>query len=486
MKITYWMSFFLVAGTVSQALAKADYTHMQMDKKSKTESTKAKEDLGRHFNFSFDIYSNANMNDEGEMDVTGTNAHFLFSNAEDLNQILSQDTEGDFQIKNAQHLLAISAKTSLAPYLLKDKTEEKLLYVLDRKLALKKESYIPVIEQGVNQKILEAKKQYPLLPDFLLNIAKQKAMSDALAQVDAKLALVRKAKANLIKERVDELVQETVAQEVLLTYATNTNSGALVHIKMGKTHFVSGASLNQNDQSQLEQTTVGHNFTQRVTSTSSTTGAEVGYTKKLDPKTAIFVTTILFHNRLPWMSGGNYVSNTVNLNQKTYGEMQDLERIDSASTVLRFKRQNFEAYAQEGTYNGDEAYSAGFTIPLGSGGKLHVDYAAGRKYVADESYSVFYEQDVTQRITVYVGAEKQKNTWIPLASASENGTVSEIIRRALGARARLAHFRTKFVQGSVDASCEVYDVKVEDKDQIIEEFFDNGGARCGVEANANF
>lgn len=307
---------------------------------------------------------------------------------------------------------SINVRTSVVPHLIRGSTEDELNLRLDE-----------AILQGVADQVDQALAQNQnlnLLSQSEFEQLRQATIAQFFETIELQIEAVRLAKAEEISERLDKIQTETSFQEVALTFAAQVPNG-VVFFRGGKFKVHSGPSVSEAGQTKLENVRVSNSVTQRALGTTGTGAVQMSWLTKLTHDLDLRVDVVLFHERLPFISGKHYLAGVVSLSEEDFNRHDNLSDFDSQLLRAILSGENSEFYLTLANHkNGGMAYQVGGMYRLSGNSLVSVDYAEGRKNVLDSGLSVFFVQNLTERLQLYLGYERLKNNYNPLIASGSS------------------------------------------------------------------
>ncbi len=329
-------------------------------------------------------------------------------------------------------MLSFSSKFSLAPSVVRDSSEEKAFVVVENtvnefrdQVSAQEALLVNQIEGAIDAAIASNQALAPFR-DALIQDARlsQHALFDQIEGAYAQINAQEVGAKNEVSSRVDELVTETIVQEIAveLGYVLEAeyNGGRVaLFARAGKFNVSGGLSTGATKQTSLEKNTAQNILAQRAMGTSGT--AAVNLTKIFKAENYSVQTDIyIFHDRIPWVSAQQYITSVLAMEQTEWEQHDDLSDLDSAMIRLLFENDKINLYVSVGSYDGEEAYAVGGMLKISNRDRIYVDYFAGdRENVAEKGYSSYFTHDfgklkyLGENVTGFTGAEAYEKAYMP-------------------------------------------------------------------------
>ncbi|MCB0367502.1 MAG: hypothetical protein H6624_02540 [Bdellovibrionaceae bacterium] len=394
------------------------------------------------------------------------------------------------QLNYKKFYWAIRLRASLAPAIIEGRVREGAREEIDRtinkKITAARKSKIDevtaLIDQGIEEQMAA---QFPNLNQMPAEIQAQihaqfsavrnQMVDDAIVQVDAALADI-KAEAQqeayrTADKRLDQVKTESTYQGVALVFMADLSpimKNAVFFAHVGKDKPDIGAERDHQGLTDVEEMRGLPSQVQRAMSTAPTGFLEAGVKKRLDAKTTLTVTGVLFHAREPWTTATPYIENILLMSDEQFEKHQDWHEIDSFVQTFRVYRelgnqilQGIELYVSAGTFDGDKAAAAGTVFHFDSRNRLFVDAYVGQRDFLRKGYSAFYAHDTSVSVmryevpmTVYGGGsilkearERDYNDCVIPAAGTKltlySGRIAQLIDAQIVANTELARRHCK-------------------------------------------
>lgn len=316
---------------------------------------------------------------------------------------------------------------SLVPMVLENKTKEELFTSLDHKIELAKQTTFIQMQPLVAKKVDAALAAVP--PGPVRDQLRLKFIADGEAtlrqEIENKASEIRANKQKELDHRVTKVKVETMYQEFAIGFSKVVKNGQiLAFVKGGKFRIENGPALDRNNQSRLSQIRATNSWVQEQVA--NTLAIDAGVITRIDKDTSIRYDLFLFHDRLPFLSGKEFVASAATLDQEQFDEHMKWAKIDSTLLRVLFNKNNIknsiitgiQIHGSAGSYSGNFGGSAGLVAKIGEDNELIIDYvrnASDLKRV-EEGVSAFFIRHITNRLNVYAGFEHLKEAKRPLIS----------------------------------------------------------------------
>ena len=389
------------------------------------------------FKFHFDMRSDVVVNGKGELDILNQHVGVSVSNHhETLERVLNRV---HIPSRDVKYIFELSMKFTGLPYLMAGSVKEKLNLRAEEKVADTRSQMVGPIISQVNAALM-ADPVYPTLPQAAQVQIKEQAVANALDLLDQTLAQAETAAKQKIDERVDALKTETMVQEFAIVFgkpiSISDGRDGLVYVKAGKFKIESGPkTADGGGRSKLEAIRPVNSRVQRGGAVAPTGAVGAGLVKIFKrpgrDNWSIRTDLYLFHDRVAYISGQDYIGTVVSLEDNLYEEHKQLSNLNSGLLRTLISSKNFEFYASVGSYDGDTAFSAGLIANLTDKTSLLIDYYKGDRQQLKQGLSVFISHMLSEAVAVYAGYQQLQGSYQPTESNDPHDIDMEVVGVAL-------------------------------------------------------
>jgi hypothetical protein len=363
------------------------------------------------FEFHVDVQSELFTDLEGQPDFSSSYIGLNYGNS----TLSSAISKLGLNRADISCLLNFRLKFSGVPYLVEGMTRDSLLEVLDEKITEIRKAKVIEISQKV-EAALAKDPNFPSLPPAMQSQIRSKLQADAEAQLDTQLAGARASRRSDIDKRVDQLKKETMFQEFAIATGKILGDGqALIFLEAGKFKPETGPAVTKDGESALESLSPVNNRIQRGNGVAATGAVGLGYARSLDGGNgAIKAEIFLFHDRLAFISGKDYVGAVASLEPDDYEDHKDIWKLDSTLLRVLLEQRKTDIYVAVGSYSSsDLVIQAGTVYRITPQGEIHADYFRGDRLQLSQGASIYYIHRPRARVSTYIGYERIWDAWQP-------------------------------------------------------------------------
>lgn len=471
-----FLSLKLASAAAMFSLTYALPVFAQMTPEVPTE--KHKKDLHDIVDIKINIKASFDPNAKSPEDLSRTNAQWnIHLTDNSIDQLLFKIGKQKPLTKDAFGWAAeIQIKTSIIPYILKDSTEEEINNTINAVVTQNKSLYLKQVTAGVD-KALAQTPNISLLSPIQKATLRESLIAKTFSPIEAQIDnLTIATKANKAA-RLDKILTETSFQEVAVAI-----TNGVVFLKVGKFHFENGLSHLADGQTLLEDVRVVNMATARGTSTASTGAVQMSWIHQLNKNQQLKLDAVLFHNRLPFISGKQYLAGVVNLSDEDFSEQDKVSRLDSKLLRAVINSEKYEAYLTVADFDGDQAFQVGGLYKLTENNIINIEYTKGRE-ILERGASAFFIHNFTNRLQAYIGVEKLENSYNPLIAKRSNMKVSTT-ETVLGVKYIV--WNSKLWNQDLEWSVYGEAIKINDDDDSLIPGHDDKSWRAGTELKLKF
>ena len=355
-------------------------------------------------------------------DQNGTNMALWIGN-KDIDGIL--ESLGPDARDSTELIVNFNLKFSVVPFLVRDSSQEQVNKKIDAVIAQKRGEIYEVVSQKVNAALAQDPR-FNGLPPAAQEQLRARTLQTALAAADAQLEEVRNQKKKDVSKRLDKIELETSIQEVSIVLGKVVKGGqAIMYVKAGKFHIHNGPKLNLNNRSSLEVIRAGTSSqTQRAGSVAAGAAVSLGTNYRLTNDKQLRIDTFFTHERMPFISGQQFVTGAVSLEPREFDEHRMWWRIDTAVLRTLFSSERGDVYFAFGSYDNDTAVQTGFSYRISKSGTVHYDHYQGDRPYLKEGDSLFYVHSLTSKLDLYAGIERLEDSYQPTKTTRADGKVT--------------------------------------------------------------
>jgi len=348
-----------------------------------------------------------------EQDSNASHLSVGFGNA-DLHEVLNLFSNGSGEVPD--FIYEATFRFSIVPFVLEDKTKKELGHKLDHIIAIKKQSAFAQMQPLVVKKVDSAIAPVPAGP------AKDQLRSKLIADGEAALRqeisnqaeAIRSQKQAELDHRVEEIRTETMYQEFAIGFSKVIKDGhILAFVKGGKFKIETGPALDRNNQSELERYRAANSWVQEQVA--STLALDAGIITRIDENTSVRYDLYLFHDRIPFLSGKEFIATAATLDQDKYEKHMKWAKIDSSLLRVLINKnfskdsviQGVQVYGSVGSYSGKFGGAVGLIAKINENNELILDYVKNGSDLknVEEGVSAFLIRHITDGLTVSAGFE---------------------------------------------------------------------------------
>lgn len=364
------------------------------------------------------VHTEGQVNREG-MDVNGSHIRFGFGNASVSNTLDSfrkQEMVPDF-------VFECTFRFSVAPFLVKQRAEDKVIDRLHEKVALYKEQTFMQMQPLVVSKVDATLKSTPgfaslgaPVQEQIRNKAIQSGMVALQQEIDKQANPIQAQKEIDLRHRIDVIKEETMYQEFAFGFSKVVGEGrAIVYVKGGKYLIDTATNHDINNETDLDRLRPVNSAV--LNQVASTLAVGAGSIIRVDESTTLQTDVYVFHDRLPFLSGEDFVANTASMSDSDFERHQKWAKIDSALfRVLISKefREKFirrlDVYASAGSFDKNFGGQAGVVWRIDEKNEIRIDTSHNDSSLkrTKEAYDVFYTHDILPQLKAYTGYENLK------------------------------------------------------------------------------
>lgn len=369
--------------------------------------------------FDFQVGSGYVMGTGGELDVRDA-----YLGARASNSPVSFRTIVDqlgFRSDQVKTIFEFTFKFTTIPWLVEGSTKEALAEKVDLKIANTRAEMIPLVKAQVAAG-LAANPAYVAAPVEVQDQIRAQAEAGAITSLDTQLDAAGVAKKNEIDGRVSDLKMETSFQEFAMVIGKVFSTGMakddlVLYVKAGKFKINHGPRSDENSQTQLESIRPGNSRVQRGGAVAPTVAVGLGLAKILkntqDDRWVVRAELYLFHDRVGFISGQDYVGTVVSMETPLYEKHLDTWEIDSGLARVLLQNKDFDFYVSVGKYDDKNGFSTGLTYRITEKDKLYIDYFDGDRTQLKRGLSAFLSHDFSRNLTAYIGYERIDDSYQP-------------------------------------------------------------------------
>ncbi len=371
-----------------------------------------------------EINSSPIFNGTEVLDARHTGAQVLIGNT-DINEILGNEFNVptfDYT-QSTNFIVNFRLTASLAPLILRSRAQGQANDKIDEFAKAARGAALREAKGKIAYAIANDPK-YKNLPAPYQTKIKEQMLAGATVAIDQQVAIGKEMKRDEVDKRLDKVELETSIQQVaLIVGKVFGEEKLLVFVKAGKFTPETGASVNSAGETYLESQIVGSDLTQHGAGTMGTTGVEVGLSKIIGKDVQLRLDFFMLHDRDPWTSGTEATVRALSESEDTFHDHQAWTHIDSQVVRALIRNNRAEAYVSCGNFNGATQCQVGGRLDVTTKAHIVADYTEGERDIVGSAVSVFGLYDLTERLTIFLGYEKDNDFYNPMEADNREGVI---------------------------------------------------------------
>jgi hypothetical protein len=261
-------------------------------------------------------------------------------------------------------------------------------------------------------------------------------------EIDTQVAAGVQHAKDTIAGRIKTNGKENLVNQVFIVLGGKIGDKKMVTIKAGKFIPDTGAIVDSNGKSAVENLRSKNSATQHLNVPRSTGAIEMTYAQDLGKGVTARVDVVGFHNRFPKITNSGEIANDLAATVSAYQKDHQWKKLDSYAVRGSIISKIVDAYVSVGKYDGKTGYAAGVATKV-KGNTLDTSYVDAPGYAnltnddaargRAKAFSVVDSQSLFKgRITPYAGMEKVTGAGFPAADISQANNTATWTQKFVG------------------------------------------------------